>query len=95
MLSCVCLFVTPKTVAHQALLSMGFSRKEYWSGWTFPSPGELPDPQTEPMPPTLASVLLISTLFCHLQKQGQRKEKQKPEHYVEKGELSRKPKVEL
>ena len=34
--------VTPWTVAHQAPLSMGFSRQEYWSGWPFPSPGDLP-----------------------------------------------------
>ena len=37
---------TPWTVAHQAPLSMGFSRQEYWSG--FPSPGDLPDPGIEP-----------------------------------------------
>ena len=34
-----CLFVTPWTVAHQAPLSMEFSRQEYWSGLPFPSPG--------------------------------------------------------
>ena len=32
---------------------MGFSRQEYWSGLSFPSPGELPDPGTEPRSPTL------------------------------------------
>ena len=32
----------PWTVARQAPLSMGFSRQEYWSGLTFPSPGYLP-----------------------------------------------------
>ena len=37
-LSRVRLFVTPWTVARQALLSMGFSRQEYWSGLPFPSP---------------------------------------------------------
>ena len=37
------LFVTPWTVALQAPLSMRFSRQEYWSGWPFPSPGDLPD----------------------------------------------------
>ena len=37
-------FVTPWTVAHQAPLTMGFSRQEYWSRWPFPSPGDLPDP---------------------------------------------------
>jgi len=36
--------VTPWTVAHQALLSMEFSRQEYWSGLPFSSPRDLPDP---------------------------------------------------
>ena len=35
-LSCVQLFVTPWTVAHQASLSMGFPRQEYWSGLSYP-----------------------------------------------------------
>ena len=39
---------TPWTVAHQAPLSMGFSMQQYWSGLPFPSPGDLPDPETEP-----------------------------------------------
>ena len=34
-----------QTVAHQALLSMGFSRQEFWSGLPFPSPGDLPNLQ--------------------------------------------------
>ena len=38
-LSHVRLFATPWTVAHQAPLSMGFSRQEYWSGVPSPSPG--------------------------------------------------------
>ena len=37
------------TIAHQALLSMGFPRQEYWSGWPFPSPGDLPDPGIKSM----------------------------------------------
>ena len=37
------LFVTAWTVAHQAPLSMRFSRQEYWSGLPFPPPGDLPD----------------------------------------------------
>ena len=37
--TCVQLFVTAWTVAHQAPLSMGFSRREYWIGLLFPSPG--------------------------------------------------------
>ena len=35
---------TPWTVAHQAPLSMEFSRQDYWSGLPFPSPGDLPKP---------------------------------------------------
>ena len=38
------LFAALWTVACQAPLSVGFSRQEYWSGWPFPSPGNLPDP---------------------------------------------------
>ena len=48
MLSCVPLFVTPWTVAHQAPLSMEFSQQEYWNGLSFPSPGDLPHPGIEP-----------------------------------------------
>ena len=52
--SCVQLYVTPWTVAQQALLSGGFSRQEYWSGSPFPSPGDLPDPESEsPSPESL------------------------------------------
>ena len=47
MFSCVLLFGTPWTVAHQAPLSMGFSRQKYWSGLPFPSPGDLPHPRIE------------------------------------------------
>ena len=36
--------MTPWTLAHEALLSMGFPRQEYWSGLPFPSPGDLPNP---------------------------------------------------
>ena len=46
-----CLFVNPWTVACQAPLSMGFSRQIYWSGLPFPSPGDHPDPETEPKSP--------------------------------------------
>ena len=45
--------MTPWTVAHQAPLSIGFSRQEYWSGLPFPSPGDLADPGIEPRPPAL------------------------------------------
>jgi len=39
------------TVAHQAPLSMGFPKQEYWSGLLFPSAGDLPNPGTEPASP--------------------------------------------
>ena len=42
---------TPWTAAHQAPLSMRDSRKEYWSGLPFPSPGDIPDPGIEPASP--------------------------------------------
>jgi len=53
LLSHVPLFATPWTVAHQALLSMGFFRQEYWSGLLFPPPGDLPDPGIKPRSPVL------------------------------------------
>ena len=52
-LSCVRLFETPWTIAHQAHPSMGFSRQEYWSGLPCPPPGDLPDPGIEPGSPAL------------------------------------------
>ena len=59
-LSCVRLFATPWTAAHQAPLSMRFSRQEYWSGLPFPSPGDLPDPGIEPRSPALEADALTS-----------------------------------
>ena len=67
--------MTPWTVAHQALLSMGFSRQEYWSGLTFLSPEDLPDPGIKPRSPALQADSLLSeppgkthmykhTLYC-------------------------------
>ena len=50
-------FVILWTVAHQAPLSMGFSRQDYWSGLPCPPPGDLPDPGFTPaslMSPALA-----------------------------------------
>ena len=52
---------TPCTVAPQALLSMGFPRQEYWSGFPFLSPGDLPDPGMELMSPTLAGRFLTTS----------------------------------
>ena len=50
-LSTVLLFATLWIVARQAPLSMGFSRQEHWSGWPFPSPGDLPNPGIKPVSP--------------------------------------------
>ena len=52
-LSRVQLFVTPRTVAHQASLSVGFLRQEYWSGLLFSLPGDLPNPGIRPTSPAL------------------------------------------
>ena len=55
------LFVTPWTVAHQAPLSMGFSRQEYWSELPFPLPGDIPNPGIEATSPApQADFLLLS-----------------------------------
>ena len=54
-------FVTPWTVAHQASLSMGFPRQEFWSGLPFPYPGDLPDLGIKPS--SLMSLALPSGFF--------------------------------
>ena len=64
---CVCvlyrvrLFEISWTVAHQAPLSMEFSRQEYWSRLLFPMPGNLPNPRAEPT--SLASPALAGEFF--------------------------------
>ena len=59
-LSCVWLFASPWTVAHQAPSSIGFPRQEYWSGLPFPSPGDLPDPGIQPGSPAFQADSLPS-----------------------------------
>ena len=56
--SSVWLFVTPWTVAHQAPLSLGFSRQKYWSGLTCPPLGDIPDPWIQPTSPALTGRFL-------------------------------------
>ena len=51
------------TVAHQAPLSLGFSRQEHWSGLPFPTPEDLPDPRIEPE--SLMSPALADRFFYH------------------------------
>ena len=53
-LSRVQLFVTPRLVAYQALLSIGFPRQEHLSGLPFPSPWDLPNSGIKPISPALA-----------------------------------------
>ena len=62
LLSHVQLFVTQWTIACQAPPSIGFSRQESWSGLPFPSPGDLPDTETEPGSPALQADSLPSEL---------------------------------
>ena len=59
--SCVWLFVTLQTVAHQVPLSIGFSRQEYWNGLPCPPPWNLPDPGIEPA--SLTSPALAGRIF--------------------------------
>ena len=60
-------FVTPWTVAYQVPLSVGFSRKEFWSGLPFLSPGDIPDSGIKPRSPTLQADALPSELPGKLQ----------------------------
>ena len=71
--NCVCayllsggwLFVTPWMVACQVLMSMEISRQEYWSGFPFPSPGDLSHPRIELMSPALKGEVFCFC-FCFL-----------------------------
>ena len=63
LVSHVLLFVTPWITACQAPLSMGFSRQGYWSGFPFPSPGDLPNPGIESRSPALQANALPSELL--------------------------------
>ena len=60
LLSRVRLFATPWTVVYQFPPAMGFSRQEYWSRLPLPSPGDLPDPGTEPRSPVFQAGALPS-----------------------------------
>jgi len=60
-LNLVQLFATPWIVTHQTLLSMEFSRQEYWSGPPLATPGDLPNPGIEPM--SLASPAMQAILY--------------------------------
>ena len=57
--------MTPRTVAGQALRSMGFSRQEYWSVLPFSPAGDLPDPEIEPVTPAAPELQADSLLLSH------------------------------
>ena len=81
-LSQVRLFATLWTVAHQAPLSMGFSRQEYWSGLPFPSPGFFP---TQGSNPGLPSCRQIFNLWATREAQNTREHKRRiPQNNPEK-----------
>ena len=62
-LSRVQFFATPWTVSCQAPPPMEFSSQEYWSGLTFPTPRDLPDPGMQPTSP--ASPALAGESITH------------------------------
>ena len=69
------LFVTLWTVAHQASLSMGFSRQAYWSGLPYPPPGDLPHPGIEPeslMSSALADGFFTTSITWEILMQSER-----------------------
>ena len=66
LLSCVWLFVTPWTAAHQAPLYVGFFRQEYWSGLQFPPPRDLSDSGLKPASPVSPVCRQILYQLSHL-----------------------------
>ena len=82
-LSHVWLFVTPRTVAPWAPLSMEFSRQEHWRGFPCPPPEDLPDSGIEPVSPTLQADSLSSELpespACYAVQQQKKKKKRERE----------------
>ena len=72
LMPCLTLFAMLWTIAHLAPLLMEFPRQEYWNGFPFPSPGNLPDPGIKPGSPTLQVDSLPSEppgkpmLFLHI-----------------------------
>ena len=63
--SCLTLVIS-RAVAHQAPLSMGFPRQEYWSELPFPSPGDFPDPGIKPASSVSPALQVDSLLLSHL-----------------------------
>ena len=81
-------FAAPWTVACQAPLSVAFPSHEYWSGLLFPSPGDLPNPRTEPISPALAGEFftteppgkpfnILSLFFMEVKRKKKKKESER------------------
>ena len=68
LLSHVQLLATPWTIAHHALLSIAFPKQEYWSGFPFPPPAILPDPEIKPLIPVSPSLQENSLQLSHQQR---------------------------
>ena len=60
-------FATLWTIAHQAPLSMGFPKQEFWAGLQFPSPRDLPDPGVELMAPAASPALQADSFLLNQQ----------------------------
>ena len=80
----------PQTVAHQAPLSLGFSKQEYWSGLPFPSPGNLSNPGTERRSPPLQADALPTELRRKPQGRGTRDQIANIHWIIEKARESQK-----
>ena len=59
------LFVTPWSIAHQALLSVQFTMQEYWGGFPLPSSGDLPDKGIKPSSLVSPALRADSLLLSH------------------------------
>ena len=79
--------VTTWTVAHQAPLSIEFSRQEYWNGLPFPSPGDLLDPGIVPQSPALKEDSLLSEPPRKSRERGQWAKWQETIHLVNNRDL--------
>ena len=62
--SCIRLFASSWTVAHQAPVSVGFPRQGYWSRLPFPPPGDLSDPEMEPASPESFALRAAALPLC-------------------------------
>ena len=81
MLSCAQLFTTPWTVAHQAPLSVGFSRQEYWDGLPCPPPEDLCNPGIEhksPVSPALQADSLPTEPLVYMKAKKKKSIKKNP-----------------